>query len=120
MTPFLVAISWADPEEVAAYKRVGLDDDPRCSTGIFILANNPEEALSWAKRVANQYLDYLFKSQHEGQALEVFCWVKNDPEQSSWKHCLGFFQTVSVGQYPEFQGMTSDAYSDWCKKVGLS
>jgi hypothetical protein len=47
VTIFLIAISWSDPEEVAAYKRVGLDDDPCCSTGIFIHADSAKDALAW-------------------------------------------------------------------------
>ncbi len=59
MTPFLVGISWADPEEVAASKRVGLDDDPRSSTGVFVLAEDAETALSWGNDIAKAFLGYL-------------------------------------------------------------
>lgn len=121
MSPFLVGISWCDPEEVAAFVRVGLDDDPRCSTGIFIIAKNEAEALSWGETIGNKFMDFLFKDKnYQQKELELFCWIEKDPEQSRWKHCLNFFQTVSVGQFPEFKGMTAEAYSDWCKKAGIS
>jgi hypothetical protein len=121
MSPFLVGISWCDPEEVAAYKRVGLDDDPRCSTGIFIDADTEDDALSWGNAVATKYMNYLFQGKnYVPEALEVFCWVEANPETSSWKHCLPFFQRVPVGQYPDFQKMTTEAYCQWCKENGIS
>ena len=83
MNAFLIAISWCDPEEVAAYKRVGLDDDPRCSTGIFIEAGTVSDALAWGKAVANKYLEFLFQEKtYPPEALEVFCWAEEKPEQS--------------------------------------
>jgi hypothetical protein len=120
MKPRLVAISWSDPEEVAACRRVGLDDDPTCATGIFVVADNADEALKWANTVAARFMEFLFANkEYSIEALEVFCWVESDPERSSWKHCLDFFQKVAPGEYPDFQKMTSKAYSDWCRKMGL-
>jgi hypothetical protein len=52
MSTYLVGIGWCDPEEVAAYTRVGLGDDPRCSTGLFVESATPGEAVSWAEKVA--------------------------------------------------------------------
>jgi hypothetical protein len=121
MTAFLVALSWCDPEEVAACKRGGLDDDPRCSTGIFIEASTGDEALAWGKAVADKYMEFLFREKkYAPEALELFCWIKPDPRGSSWKHCLEFFPRVSVGQFPEFHRMTTEAYSQWCKQAGVS
>src|SRR4051794_6126823 len=111
MSTFLVGISWYDPEEVAAYKRVGLDDDVSCSTGIFIDADTGDGALSWGNSVANKYMEFLFSGKNYApEALDVFSWVEANPEKSSWNHCLPFFQRVSVGQYPDFHKMTAEAY----------
>lgn len=117
---FLIGISWCDPEEVAACKRVGLDDDPRCSTGLFIDSKTPDEALSWAETVAGDYMRFLFDDkQYLKEVFETFCWVVEKPETSAWKHCLGFFQKITVGQLPDFQKMTIEAYNEWCTKEGL-
>ena len=121
MSTFLVGIGWCDPEEVAAYKRVGLDDDPRCSTRLFVDSATPDEAVSWAESVALKYMEFLFPhNRHPQDALEIFCWLEESPGSSAWKHCLEFFQRVSVGQFPDFQKMTTEAYSDWCKRVGIA
>jgi hypothetical protein len=121
MRAFLVGISWCDPEEVAAYKRGGLDDDPRCSTGLFVESATAEEAVSWTKAVAVKYMEVLFHpKQYPQEALEIFCWVEERPESSAWKHCLEFFQQISVGRFPDYQKMTTGAYSEWCKKVGIA
>ena len=121
MSTFLVGIGWSDPEEVAAYERVGLDDDPRCSTGLFLDASTQEEALSWAEKVAANYMEFLFRQkQHPQKAFEVFCWVEQRPESSAWKHCLGFFQRIAVGQFPDFQNMTTEAYTEWCRRAGIA
>jgi hypothetical protein len=120
MNAFLIGMSWCYPEEVAAFKRVGLDDDPRCSTGLFVVAENPDEAVKWANSVAEKFVAYLFQGkQYALGSLELFCWVVQEPGQSSWKHCLDFFSKVSLGEYPDFQNMTPEAYSDWCKRMGL-
>jgi hypothetical protein len=121
MSVFLIAISWSDPEEVAAYKRVGLDDDPSCSTGIFIDADTVEHALSWGNTVLRKYTEFLFqRKNYAPEALELHCWLEANPEGSSWKHCLEFFPQVSVGQYPDFHKMTAEAYSEWCRKMGIT
>ena len=121
MSAFLVGLSWRDPEEVAAFVRIGLDDDSRCATGIFIVAENKTVALSWGTEICKRYLDFLFANKnYRFEELEIFCWVEEDPQKSSWTHCLDFFPRVQVGQNPEFQKMTADAYSDWCKKAGIS
>jgi len=77
---FLIAISWSDPEEVAAYKRVGLDDDPCCSTGIFIHADSAEDALSWGNAVATKYMEFLFQQKNYApEALDVYAGSKQIP-----------------------------------------
>jgi hypothetical protein len=121
VSAFLIGISWSDPEEVAACKRVGLDEDPRCSTGIFIQAATAEDASSWGNEVAKNYLKFLFdQKKYAPETFQLFYWIEESPDQSSWKHCLEFFQKVPVGQFPDFQKMTTEAYTQWCRKVGMS
>jgi hypothetical protein len=121
MSAFLIAISWNDPEEVAAYKRVGLDDVPSCSTGIFIHADTVDHALSWGSTVLKKFTEFLFpQKDYALEALELHCWVEVNPEDSSWKHCLDFFPHILVGQYPDFQNMTAEAYSEWCRNKGIT
>jgi hypothetical protein len=121
MGTFLVGISWCDPEEVAACKRVGIDDDAHCSTGLFVDSASPNEAVSWAETVAAKFMEFLFHAkQYPQEILEISCWVEETPESSAWKHCLGFFQRISVGQFPDFQKMTTEAYSEWCRRAGVA
>jgi hypothetical protein len=121
MNAFLIGLSWRDPEEVASFVRMGLDDDSRWSTGIFITAGDKATALSWGNEVGKKFMDFLFANKnYQPKELELFCWVEEDPPKSSWKHCLDFFQRIQIGQHPEFQKMTADAYGDWCKKAGRS
>src|SRR3954447_3722697 len=83
MSAFLIAISWNDPEEVAAYKRVGLDDVPSCSTGIFIHADTVDHALSWGSTVLKKFTEFLFpQKDYALEALELHCWVEVNPEDS--------------------------------------
>lgn len=119
MNTYLIALSWCDPEQVAAYVRVGLDDDPRCATGLFITAENEAAALAWANEVCQKYMAYLFAGKNYLlKDVEIFCWV-DDVQKTCWKHCLDFFQKVQVGQVPEFPKMTTEAYIEWCKKAGI-
>jgi hypothetical protein len=121
MNSYLVGLGWCDPEEVRAYVCAGLDDDARCSTGIFVIAKDKTEALSWGTEVCKKYMGYLFAGKiYRLEELEIFCWVEEDPQKSRWKHCLDFFQKVHTGQAPEFPKMTVEAYVNWCKKAGIS
>jgi hypothetical protein len=121
MNAFLIGLSWCDPEEVRAYVCAGLDDDPRCSTGLFIMAEDEAAALSWGNEVSQKYLGFLFaEKNYQPEQLEVHCWVEADPQDCSWAHCLDFFQRVQVGQVPEFPKMTAEAYLNWCKNAGIA
>ncbi len=120
MNTYLIGLSWCDPEEVAAYVHAGFDDDPTCSTGLFVMAEDEAAALSWATEVCKWHMVYLFagKNYHLEQ-LEIHCWVDADPKNSRWTHCLDFFQRIEVGQEPEFEKMTAEAYVNWCNKAGI-
>jgi hypothetical protein len=121
MKAYLVGLSWCDPEEIRAYVCAGLDDDPTCSTGLFVMAENEAAALSWGNEVCRKYMGYLFAGKNcSEEELDTFCWVDADPQNSRWTHCLDFFQRVQTGQVPEFQKMTAEAYVNWCKKAGIA
>ena len=104
MSAFLVGISWCDPEEVAAYKRVGLDDDPRCSTGIFIDADTGDDALSWGNAVAKKYMKYLFQGKnYEPEALECFAGSKRTPRHPVGSTACRFSKEFRSGSIPTFK-----------------
>lgn len=41
------------------------------------------------------------------------CWIEHDPVAAGLEETLPFFQTVRVGETPNFDSMTTDAYMDW-------
>jgi hypothetical protein len=47
------------------------------------------------------------------KAFGYFCWVEESPEVSDWADCLGFFQHVTVGEWPNLERMTNEAYVRW-------
>jgi hypothetical protein len=121
MNAYLIGLSWRDPEEVRAYVCAGLDDDPTCSTGLFITAEDKAAALSWGNEVCRKYMGYLFAGKnYSAKELDIFCWVEAEPKNCPWTHCLDFFQRVQVGQDPEFLKMTAEAYVEWCNKAGIA
>jgi|SRR5215469_9861794 len=121
MNTYLVGIGWSDPEEVRAYVCAGLDDDPCCSTALFITAENETTARAWGREVCQKYMGYLFAGKnYRAEELEVHCWIEAEPKNCRWSHCLDFFQRVHVGHVPEFPKMTAEAYVNWCKKAGIA
>ncbi len=121
MEKYLFGFSWDDPEEAEAYKRLGVDFEAGCSTGIFVEALDKDAAISWGIKVAEGYLNYIYKDKHYSLTeLDIYHWIEDDPTTSDWKHCLDFFQRTKVGELPDFSLMTVEAYCEWCKRNGIS
>jgi hypothetical protein len=121
MEKYLFGFSWDDPEEAEAYRRLGVDFEAGCATGVFIEASDKDEAISWGITIAEGYLSYIYEDNNYSlKDLGFHCWIEDDPTHSSWKHCLDFFQRIEVGVLPDFRMMTAQAYGDWCKRNGIS
>ncbi len=50
MAEFLIGFSYHEPEPYALWNR-GVIEDYESSTGVFIEASTPSEALEWAERI---------------------------------------------------------------------
>ena len=97
----------------------GLMEDYESSTGVFIDAPSADEALAWGETVA----EALFRHIHGDASLDwkaagYFAWIEESPQTGSWKHCLGFFPRVAIGQMPDFERMNGDAYLQWMDEHG--
>jgi len=113
MKKYLVGISYHEPEPYALWGK-GVIEDFESSTGIFINAASEEEAIAWAEKIAAKL--FAKENPKETMSWESFghdCWIEDDWEKSGWSHCLDFFQTVDVEQYPLFELMGTRAYSIW-------
>ena len=121
MDKYLFGFSWDDPEEAEAYKRLVFDFEAGCSMGVFIEALDKDMAMSWGAKVAEGYLNYIYKDKHYSlKDIGFHYWIEDDPTNSTWKHCLDFFQKIEAGVLPDFRMMTTQAYCDWCKRTGIS
>ena len=112
----LIALMYHYPHEYELWQK-GLISDYEASTGIFISAESPESALAWGAVVAEKLLNFVNNS--DSLTLENFqhtCWIIDSPSSSAWSHCLDFFQHIKVGEHPEFDRMTTEAYDQWQAK----
>jgi hypothetical protein len=99
-------------------RRTGSDFES--STGVFIEAPSDADALAWGSEISEAFLRHAYgDSAISWKALDYAHWIEADPASCSWKHCLSFFPTVRVGQFPEFSQMTAEAYARWCREHGL-
>ena len=120
MKTYLVGILYHEPEPWALYQK-GIIEDYESSTGLFITAGTESEALAWGEHVAEKLLQ---KVNHDNSLnwknLGYQCWIEADPENSHWRHCLSFFQTINAGQLPKIEGMGTEAYELWAQKNGAT
>lgn len=113
MKKHLVGISYHESEHFDSLEK-GIYEDYESSTGIFINANSREEALAWGEIVAEEL--FKKKNPNESQSWMSFghyCWIEEDWNESSWVHCLDFFQYIDNGIHPDYEIMGIKAYLKW-------
>ena len=115
---YLVGFCFHEPGAYEMAQR-GLMEDYESSTGVFVNAPSAEEALAWGETVA----EALFRHIHGDASLDWkaagdFAWIEESPQTGAWKHCLGFFPRVAIGQMPDFDRMSGDAYEEWMAEHG--
>jgi hypothetical protein len=116
MPEYLVGISYHEPEPFARWQR-GLIEDYESSTGLWVTADTPAEAVAWGGRVG----EALHRHANGDPTADWtgaghFCWLEESPEASGWAHCLGFFPRVRVGEVPPLDRMGTAAYNRWLER----
>jgi hypothetical protein len=109
----LVGFSYHEPEPYVLWQRDVVEDFER-STGLWVTADTPAEAVAWGQRVG----ETLHRQVNGDPAADWagaghFCWVEESPTMSGWAHCLDFFQRVRVGEMPPVDCMGTEAYRRW-------
>jgi hypothetical protein len=113
MPEYLVGIGYHEPEAFALWNR-GAIEDYESSTGVFVEADTPADALAWAGRVGEALLRHINGDPAlDWKAFGYDCWLEESPAASGWGHCLDFFPHVRVGQMPDLDRMTTAAYRRW-------
>ena len=112
MTQFLIGICFHEPEPFARWRR-GLIADYESSTGLWVVADTPEQAVAWAERVGEALHRVVNNDPLADWASEYCCWLEESPAESGWAHCLDFFQCVRVGEMPALERMSTEAYNQW-------
>lgn len=118
MPHYLFAFEYEEVEERA--ENQANDTAYVSSTGCFIEADDSAAALAWGKAMAEVYFAHL----HAGQALSwagigYRCWIEEDPGDSDWSHCLAFFPRISVGEHPDPNTLTTEAYLAWAEQESV-
>jgi hypothetical protein len=113
MPEYLVGISYQEPEPFAQWQR-GLIEDYGSSTGLWVAAETPAEAVARGERVG----EALHRRVNGDPAADWaaaghWCWLEKSPEASGWGHCLEFFPRVRVGELPPLDQMGTEAYNRW-------
>lgn len=113
MPEYLLCIVYHEPESFAAWNR-GLVEDYESTTGLFVIAESSDEAIAWGEEVGRALLQYANNDTTlDWKGFGYSCWVEESPQASGWSHCLGFFQHVRAGRWPDLAQMTTAAYKRW-------
>ena len=113
MSLYLIGFAFHEPEPFADWSR-GLIEDYESSTGLFVEADSPAEAIAWGEEVAQALLRQV--NQDDSLVWNEFaypCWVEESPTTSCWSRCLDFFLRVRVGEMPNLEQMGTAAYCRW-------
>ena len=118
MQTFLISFTYHTASDWALSEITNEPIEPRTSS-LFITGQNEKQALAWAEDVAIRFMDYVNEGGYLGwREKENTCWVENDPGAAGLEEAIPFFQTVLVGETPNFDNMTTDAYMDWLEREG--
>ncbi|KWO50045.1 hypothetical protein WT98_17070 [Burkholderia territorii] len=110
---YLVIFQYHEPEPRQLFER-GVIEDYESTTGVFIKAAAAEDALIWCESIAQELLCRSNDDRSlDWTRLGYSCWIESNPGNSSWSHCLGFFQHVQVGEMPNVDAMGTAAYISW-------
>lgn len=118
MPCYLIGIMFHEPESFALWHR-GVIEDYESTTGLFIDAHKPDEAIAWGERVGQSLLRHCNKDDSlDWKSFGYYCWIEESPALSCWKHCLDFFLRVQTGEMPDLNQMGTAAYTKWQEKHG--
>jgi hypothetical protein len=112
MPEYLVGICYHEPEPFALWQR-GVIEDYESSTGLWVAAESPDEAVAWGKRVGEALHRMVNGDPSADWGVDYSCWLEESPATSCWAHCLDFFQRVRVGEMPRLDQMGTEAYVRW-------
>jgi hypothetical protein len=115
MPEYLVGICYHEPEPFALWKR-GVLEDYESSTGLWVIAESPEEAIRWGEHVGEALHRKVNGDPVADWRADYSCWLEESPKTSCWAHCLDFFQRVQVGEMPPLDEMGTEAYVRWQQK----
>ena len=112
MPEYLVGISYHEPNSFALWQR-GFIEDYESSTGLWVTAESPSDAISWGKHVGEARHRWVNTDPFADWTANYECWLEDPPEASGWLHCLDFFQRVRVGEMPDHDRMGTQAHARW-------
>lgn len=117
MPEFLVGFTYHEPDSYALWQQ-GAIEDFETSTGLWVSAGTPEEAISLAQRVAEELHRHTNGDPSaDWSGVGHHCWVVESPAESCWGHCLNFFQRVRVGEMPSLDRMGTAAFVRWQEQM---
>jgi hypothetical protein len=124
MPEFLIGFGYHEPEPYASWQRSEIEDY-ESSTGLWVEASTPQEAVEWGSHVAEALHRLVNSDPAADWRSEHTCWAEPTPSASGWSHCLDFFLRVRVGEMPDLSQMGTAAYERWLGlhpeyKVGIS
>jgi hypothetical protein len=109
MPEYLVGLSFHEPESHGLWQR-GVIEDFESSTGLWVTAETPAEAIAWGERVGEALHRQVNGDPNADWAgAGHFCWVEESPTTSKWGQCLDLFQRVQAGEMPSLDRMTAEA-----------
>ena len=116
---YLVGIMYHEPASLALWNR-GVIEDYESSSGVFVDAASPEEAIAWGESIGQAALRWLNSDDSlDWKSFGYYAWIENATERSGWSHTVRFFQHVKAGEMPDLSKFTAKAYQEWAERSGI-
>ena len=116
MNSFLVSFTFHTTQD-AVFAEMSREPLQPQQTSIFIRAADENTALHWGQEIASTFMASINNDAGWSEAGHA-CWIEQDLASAGWEGAEGYLQTVRVGEYPNYERMTRDAYIEWLEQHG--
>ena len=118
MNKYLVSFSYHD---VSDWILSDITKEPiqNRSTAVFIRAPDEASALKWGQEIASRFMEITNEGKLDSWAsCGHTCWVEKDVVSAGWEGAESFLQDIRIGEEPDYERLTTEAYMDWLEEHG--
>jgi hypothetical protein len=89
------------------------------TTSLYVCAPDESSALRWGEDIASTFMARVSGDASLSWAASGYsCWIEASLSEAGWDGAEEFLQSVRIGEYPDFNRLTRQAWLDWLEKNG--